>query len=103
MEVTAPRSTSIQFGDETTLEYLKGANSEGVSKISVRYTEGDVTSTASFAGGKSLADLIPKALKACGQNVAEPRVPIPLPAAQSLTAPTKELKTSRRCLRPKRP
>ncbi len=81
MEVTT-LSTSIEFGDEKTLEYLRGVNLQGVSKISVRYSVGDVVSTVSFEGGKSLADAIPKALKACGQSAAEPRVPTPQPALE---------------------
>ena len=54
--------TSVQFGDETTLAYLKGAK-----KISVRYAAGGVRVTKTFGGGKPLDDVIQKALKACGK------------------------------------
>lgn len=62
--------TDVQFGDQSTLEYLKGAQ-----KVSVRYSLGGVLSTSSFSGGKSLADLIKKALTACGEIEAEPTEP----------------------------
>ena len=55
-------STAVQFGDETTLAYLKGAK-----KVAVRYELGGVRLTKTFAGGKPLDDVIQKALKACGK------------------------------------
>ena len=60
-------STSVQFGDKSTLQYLKGAQ-----KISVRYSLGDAHATESFSGGRSLADVITKALKACGKEIVDP-------------------------------
>jgi hypothetical protein len=60
--------TSIQFGDEETLAYLRGPKAQGVSKISIRYEIGGMSSTLSYTGGKSLADVIAKALKACGKD-----------------------------------
>ena len=66
-------STVIQFGDESTLEYLKGAQ-----KISVRYTAGGSIATETFSGGKSLNDVIGKALKACGKvSTDTSKMPIP--------------------------
>jgi hypothetical protein len=55
-------TTNVQFGDETTLSYLKGAK-----KFWVRYTVGGTMQTQAFGGGKSLDDVIQKALKACGK------------------------------------
>jgi hypothetical protein len=59
-------TTGVQFGDESTLEYLSGSQ-----KISVRYTLAGATSTASFSGGRSLNDVIAKARKACGLQASE--------------------------------
>jgi hypothetical protein len=55
--------TVVQFGDETTVAYLKGAK-----KVSVRYTLGGMMLTETFGGGKSLDDIIQKAMKACGKS-----------------------------------
>jgi hypothetical protein len=55
-------STAVQFGDETTLNYLNGAQ-----KVSVRYWLGDVVTTRTFDGGAPFASAIQKALKACGK------------------------------------
>jgi hypothetical protein len=52
----------VQFGDESTLDYLKGAQ-----KLSLRYGLRGFTATVSFAGGKSMDGMIDKALKACGK------------------------------------
>jgi hypothetical protein len=61
------RWTIIYFGDENTLGYMKGAN-----KISVRYSVGTVVQTVSFTGGKPLAEMITKALKACAVTTTPP-------------------------------
>ena len=63
---TTDLTTSVQFGDAFTLEYLDGAQ-----KISLRYQLGDAISTVSFSGGKSLTVVIGKALKACGLEASE--------------------------------
>jgi hypothetical protein len=55
--------TVVQFGDETTVAYLKGAK-----KVSVRYTLGGMMLTETFGGGKSLDDIIQKAMNACGKS-----------------------------------
>lgn len=81
-------ATSIQFGDGATLEYLNGANSKGVGKISIRYTVAGVTSTDSFSGGRPLANVITAALKACGdEQSASPATPA-IQADQSPAART---------------
>ena len=59
-------TTSVQFGDTSTLEYLDGAQ-----KISLRYGLGNAISTVSFSGGKSLTVVIAKARKACGLEASE--------------------------------
>jgi hypothetical protein len=55
--------TVVEFGDEATVAYLKGAKT-----ISVRYELGGASFTNTFAGGKSLDDVVQKALKACGKS-----------------------------------
>jgi hypothetical protein len=55
--------TVVQFGNEETLGYLKGAK-----KVSVRYVLGGVRLTNTFEGGKPMDDVIDKALKACGKS-----------------------------------
>jgi hypothetical protein len=55
--------TVVQFGDEATVAYLKGAK-----KVSVRYTIGGMMLTETFGGGKSLDGIIQKAMKACGKS-----------------------------------
>jgi hypothetical protein len=55
--------TVVQFGDEATVVYLKGTK-----KVSVRYELGGARLTNTFGGGKSLDDIIQKALKACGKS-----------------------------------
>ena len=67
--------TVVQFGDEATVAYLKGAK-----KVSVRYTIGGTTLTETFEGGRSLDDVIQKATKACG----------PPPVQSSTTTNAKE-------------
>jgi hypothetical protein len=67
--------TVVQFGDEATVGYLKGAK-----KVSVRYTIGGTTLTETFDGGESLDDVIQKALKACGKS-SEPQASPPSVAA----------------------
>ena len=59
-------ATAVQFGDASTLDYLEGAQ-----KISVRYALSGAVATVSFAGGRSLNDVITKARKACGIQPAE--------------------------------
>ena len=59
-------TTAVQFGNDSTLEYLDGAQ-----KLSLRYTLGGATSTETFSGGKSLRDIIAKARKACGLQTSE--------------------------------
>jgi hypothetical protein len=60
---SSPLIIGVQFGDEHTLAYLNGAQ-----KLSVRYELPGFSATVSFGGGKSLADVIKKALKACGKS-----------------------------------
>ena len=59
---TTTEITGIQFGDENTLDYLKGAQ-----KLSVRSEVRNSYQTVSFAGGKPMDSIIDKALKACGK------------------------------------
>ena len=62
--------TTVYFGDEATVAYLKGAK-----KVSVRYTIGDTMLTETFGG--SLDDVIQKAMKACGKSsLIEPPPPV---------------------------
>lgn len=63
---TTDFTTSVQFGDASTLEYLDGAQ-----KISLRYELGKAISTVSFSGGKSLTVVIAKARKACGLEASD--------------------------------
>ena len=77
--------TSVQFGDESTLDYL-----EGGQKISVRYTLGGATSTVSFSGGRSLNDVIGKARKACGLVKTQPEKAQP-PSLKQVVQPSKPL------------
>jgi hypothetical protein len=64
--------TVVQFGDDATVAYLKGAK-----KVSVRYELGGARLTNTFGGGKSLDDVIQKALKACGKSaLIEPPPPV---------------------------
>ena len=60
---TSTAFTGIQFGDEDTLNYLKGTQ-----KLSVRAGVRGSSETVSFAGGKSMDGVIDKALKACGMS-----------------------------------
>jgi hypothetical protein len=53
--------TTVQFGNEWTLDYVEGSR-----KISVRYTIAGMTSTVSFFNGASLPKIITGARKACG-------------------------------------
>jgi hypothetical protein len=55
--------TAIQFGDENTLNYLKGTQ-----KLSVRAGVRGSYETVSFASGKPMDAVIDKALKACGMS-----------------------------------
>ena len=55
--------TGVQFGDELTLEYLKGAQ-----KISVRVNLGGASETEVFSGGYTLANAIAMALRGCGKS-----------------------------------
>jgi hypothetical protein len=73
---SSPLMIGVQFGDEHTLAYLNGAQ-----KLSVRYELPGFSATVSFGGGKSLADVIQKALKACGKSAL-----IDPPSAVSTTA-----------------
>ena len=67
-----PLLTGVQFGGESTLDYLEGAQ-----KLSLRYELRGFAATVSFAGGQSMDGIIDKALKACGkasEPQASPRV-----------------------------
>ena len=63
--------TAIQFGDEHTLNYMRGAQT-----LALRYEVGASSLTVSFGGGKSLDDVIQKALKACGKEPLAPPPPV---------------------------
>lgn len=75
--------TSVQFGDQDTLSYL-----QGVQKISVRYTLAGSSSTVSFSGGKSLANVLGRVRKACGLDVGEPTKPSTLNDKSAQPTPT---------------
>jgi hypothetical protein len=76
---TSSAFTGIQFGDEDTLNYLKGTQ-----KLSVRAGVRGSSETVSFAGGKSMDGVIDKARKVCGMSppsepgaLAEPQASTP--------------------------
>jgi hypothetical protein len=59
--VATPLGALIWFGHSLTLDYLKGAQ-----RVFVHYSLKSSEQTLSFAGGKSMDDVIDKARKACG-------------------------------------
>jgi hypothetical protein len=71
----------IQFGDETTADYLKGAK-----KFFLRTVANDQSNTFGFTGGKSLDESLVKAKAACGiaqTQISQPTAePSPNNAAQ---------------------
>jgi hypothetical protein len=65
-------TTSIQFGNENTLDYLKGTQ-----RVSLRYGLGASYETLSFLGGTSMDRVIDEALKACGKFLPKPTLTEP--------------------------
>jgi hypothetical protein len=61
--LSTAQATAVQFGNEATVAYLKGAR-----QVSVRYIIGGVTMTETFEGGKPMDDVIDTAVKACGKS-----------------------------------
>jgi hypothetical protein len=55
-------TTSIQFGNENSLDYLKGTQ-----RVSLHYGLGASYETLSFLGGTSMDRVIDEARKACGK------------------------------------
>jgi hypothetical protein len=89
-----PLLTGVQFGDESTLDYLKGAQ-----KLSLRYELRGFAATVSFAGGTSMDGIIDKALKACAK-ASEPQAPPPSVSTTAQPGSPEWARASDACPRP---